>query len=253
MGTHEIFRLASHLKPKIVHYISTLSVFPMEDELPLLPIEESDQLDFDKLLITGYAQSKWVSEKMALLARSRGLCVNIYRLGRITGHSQTGAWNTEDLVCRMIKGCIQLGMAPMIATKIDLTPVDYTCDALINISMQKEGLGKTYHLIHPNPISFNKLIDYLNFCGYPIEQVSYAKWSKALLVTAQKGTANALHPLLDLFSPSNEKNITENHSPLFLAENTEKMLSGSKIHCATAEELLPVYINYLKKIGYLPN
>lgn len=46
------------------------------------------------------------------LARDRGLPISIYRLGRISGHSQTGMFNVNDFLYRLIIGCIQLGSTP---------------------------------------------------------------------------------------------------------------------------------------------
>jgi len=43
-----------------------------------------DALDHSEGLYDGYAQSKWVAEKLMMTARSRGIPVCIYRLG-ITG------------------------------------------------------------------------------------------------------------------------------------------------------------------------
>jgi len=74
-------------------------------------IPEQDALDHSEGLYDGYAQSKWVAEKLMMTARSRGIPVCIYRLGMITGHSQTGVSQTDDMMCRMIKGFIELGCA----------------------------------------------------------------------------------------------------------------------------------------------
>jgi len=56
---------------------------------------ESDPVDHSEGIYLGYSQSKWVSERLVAIARDRGLPVCIYRPPLVSGHSQTGLWNTE--------------------------------------------------------------------------------------------------------------------------------------------------------------
>jgi len=49
---------------------------------------------------------------MMIIAREeRNIPVSIYRPGYITGDTVNGLWNTDDYLCRFIKGCIQLVIA----------------------------------------------------------------------------------------------------------------------------------------------
>jgi len=65
LGTQEIIRMACRGRRKVLHHISTISVFP-----PLLDADEVGPVTEDALferwqnLSTGYAQSKWVAEKL---------------------------------------------------------------------------------------------------------------------------------------------------------------------------------------------
>jgi len=165
LGTQEILRLASQIKVTPVHYISTLDVFQSPAYSEMKVILESDALAHCEGLSDGYAQSKWVAEKLVMTARDRGIPVCIYRLGTITGHSQTGVSQTNDLICRMIKGFIQLGSAPDLALMMTLTPVDYVSRALIHLSRQKTSLGKAFHLLNPHPLHMSKLVSDINALG----------------------------------------------------------------------------------------
>ena len=140
IGTQEVLRLASLIKVKPVHFVSTLSVFPAQSDSEVQVFREKDYLEHGEILESGYAQSKWVAEKLVAIALSRGLPVSIHRLGRITGNSKTGVWNTNDFMCRMIKCCIQLGSVPKIDGLVDMTPVDYVSQAIVYLSQQKESL-----------------------------------------------------------------------------------------------------------------
>ncbi|MBE9169348.1 thioester reductase domain-containing protein [Pleurocapsales cyanobacterium LEGE 06147] len=128
LGTQEILRLASRVKLKPVHFISTTSfIYPVKEGIenreraiekilnensnPRI-IREGDSIDDALMPTDGYAQSKWVAEKLVTIARARGLPISIYRPGRISGHSKIGACNSNDHTYRIIKGCIQLGSIP---------------------------------------------------------------------------------------------------------------------------------------------
>lgn len=100
-GTVEVFRLAAAVKLKPVHYVSTTSVFDNSHY-------SSGLLDEDEVIAHypesgGYGQSKWVSERVAELARERGIPISIYRPGYISGDETNGIWTTDDFLCRVIK------------------------------------------------------------------------------------------------------------------------------------------------------
>lgn len=133
-----------------------------------------------KSITGGYAQSKWVAEKLVTIARSRGLPVSIYRPGRIAGHSQTGASNKNDLMCKMIEISFQLGSVPDVDTIVNLTPVDYVSKAIVHLSRQQESLGKAFHLLNPKPLNWADLVNWLRSSGYTFKFSSYAEWRTAL-------------------------------------------------------------------------
>ena len=121
LGTQEVLRFASQGKLKSVHYISTVAVFESPDYAQRT-ISEANIATQSKGLYLGYSQSKWVAEQLLLQARDRGIPVTIYRPPLISGDSQTGAWFTGDFSCRLIKGCIQMGMFPDLDYWFDMSP-----------------------------------------------------------------------------------------------------------------------------------
>ncbi len=141
LGTQEVLRLACQDKVKPLHFVSTLSVFAQDYLAQVKVVGEQDDLNLSASVAGGYAQSKWVAEKLVSIARSRGLPVCIYRPGRITGHSQTGISNTDNLMCKLIKISLQLRQVPDMDLLVDLTPVDYVGEAIVYLSRQKGSLG----------------------------------------------------------------------------------------------------------------
>jgi len=256
LGTQEILRLASQTKVTPVHFISTLDVFQSSHYVGMNVIQEQDSLEHSEGLKDGYAQSKWVAEKLVMIARSRGIPVCIYRLGMITGHSQTGVSNTSDLICRMVKGFIQLGSAPDLDLMINMTPVDYVSKAIVYLSRQKESLGKAFHLVNSHSLHLSKLVNEIHSFGYPIQQIAYDKWQAKLLNADSQ--ENALSPLVSMFT----KRTAENQmtylemSSLGLqcsdCQNAVTGLAGTPIVCPPVDaKLLSTYLSYFTRSSFL--
>lgn len=110
-GTQELLKLATQIKVKPFHFISTLDVFQTSRAFGTNLITEQDELNpSEAIRFDGYTKSKWVSEKMVTTAQLRGLPVSIYRPAMITGHSKTGVANVNDLMNRLIKDLFNLDM-----------------------------------------------------------------------------------------------------------------------------------------------
>src|SRR3954468_18975941 len=182
-GTQEILRLAVRRRVKPVHVVSSLSVFPLVGNPGGTVIGERDGLDHRGVLYGGYTQSKWVAEKLVTIARSRGLPVAVYRPGLITGHSRTGAWNTDDFMSRLIKSWVELGSAPDLDGALDMTPVDYVRRALVPLSLSDyvsrplrplpppdQSLGSDFHLVTPRPVHLREMVAWIRSGGYPLER-----------------------------------------------------------------------------------
>ncbi len=255
LGTQEVLRLASQIKVKPVHFISTISiVYPNNPDVEV--VREQDSLDEAKMPSDGYAQSKWVAEKLVTIARERGLPVCIYRPGRISGHSQTGVCNPGDHTYRMIKGCIQLGSMPNLNIKLNLSPVDYVSKGIVYLSKQKESLGKAFHLLNPQPLPLSEMVNYICSLGYPIEQVPYEEW-RSQLINTEVSPENALYPLISIFSEEasdSDSNTKSKDSPVqqFDCQNTLTELAKTSIVCPPVNaELFSTYFSYLIQTGFL--
>ena len=253
LGTQEVLRLASTIKVKPVHFISTTSVFSAGDRTGGKIVREQDSLDVRLAPTPGYAQSKWVAEKLVTLARERGIPVAIYRLGRVSGHSQTGVFNANDLLYKFIIGCLQLGSMPEWEMNLDIIPVDYVSKAIARLSSDPESLGQAFHLIQPNPVSSSTLFEKIRSLGYPIQQVSYDQWYAELMDISQKQTNQVLSSLVPFFPADNSSERAQEAAVLTLdCQNTLALLANTSIVCpAIDDRLLSIYFSYLLQSSYL--
>jgi thioester reductase-like protein len=253
VGTQEVLRLASQNKAKALHYISTIAVFPVLANAKRKVIGEQDSLDHGGVLYGGYSQSKWVAEKLVTIARSRGIPVCIYRPALITGHSQTGVWNTDDVLCRAIKSSIELGAAPDAEARLNMIPVDYVSKAVVHLSKQGNARGRVFHLTHSRPVSWMELVASIRSFGYLIQPIPYDKW-RAQLVQFGRLKESAAYFLLPLFSlnlsqvgPRIVRDI-----PDFDYQNTLDGLAGTSIACPPIDsQILEAYFSYFVRCGFL--
>lgn len=249
LGTEEILRLACTKKLKSVHFISTISVFNLDSIENVTTILEKDNLEQYQLPLGGYSQSKWVAEKLVSIAGDRGLPVKIYRLGPVSGSSQTGVFNPNDFLYRLILGYVHSGSAPEGEMLLDILPVDYVSGAIAYLSRQPSCWGKAFHLIHPQPVSSNLLFDRLHVAGYKIKRVPYSQWYAHLIDIAKNNQKHILYPLVSLFS-ANNTNVAKNKSfkLKFDCYNTLVELANSSIICPPIDQnLIDIYLNYLIK------
>jgi amino acid adenylation domain-containing protein/thioester reductase-like protein len=255
-GTREVLRLAVYTKTIPVHYISTLDVFQSSEYQDKTVILETDDLLSGEGYLDGYSQSKWVAEKLVLAARDRGLPCCIYRLGMITGHSQTGAFQPSNMISRMIKGFIQMGYAPKWELKMNLTPVDYVARAIAYLSRQPESYGETFHLLSPYVLLLNDLVADLNLLSYPLTAIPFYQWQAKLL---DMPTENALTPMASLFTKkasNQQKTFIETtalaSSQVFDSRNTQVGLAGTDIICSPINSsVLKAYLSYFRRCGFL--
>jgi len=248
-GTREMLRLAFHRGLKPLHYVSTFTVHATEENRGRV-ILESDPLPACEDLLYGYSQSKWVCEKMIEEARRHGLSVTIYRPGHVTGHSETGVANVDDLLHNIVKACLLIGAAPFRDLELDVTPVDYVARAIVYLAQQPASLGKTYHLTNPKPLQTAALADWIGAGGTNVELISYEQWQERLLVFSEHadkpvdGLKVHSEVLMPRLAAGNERGI---HGR-FDCQQTLAALLPSAIACAPADaRLLTTCYGYLKQ------
>ena len=248
-GTQEVLRFCSTGLMKPLHYVSTYGVWGLPEDLSAT-VAEDDVLDTAGTLLNGYVQTKWVAEKIVWEAAARGLPVNVYRLGRVMGDSETGACPCTSFTSRIIKGCAQLECGPDLNLSVEMTPVDYVSEALVSLvrsSAEKSLFGRAYHLINPQKIKFAKLLELLHANGVKVTTVAAADWWDKLYGSLGV-QENELHTLLDAAAELLEHD-GENVS--YGVSNTLQDLPDSVVCPPLDEKLLETYVRFYRDVGFL--
>jgi amino acid adenylation domain-containing protein/thioester reductase-like protein len=253
-GTLEVLKLATIARTIPVHYISTIDVFHAQRYNGCEPILETDELSSAEGYFEGYAQTKWVAEKLVMAARDRGLPTVIYRLGMITGHSQTGASQLGNIICRMMKGFIQLGNAPELDISMVLAPVDYVVQAIVALSHNSETMGQTFHIVSPHRLTLRQLIANINELGYSVGAISDYDWSQQLL---KMPLDNALTPAIAMFQYDEQYGGTPIKTGTFVAQThqtdgSQHYLESQDISCpALTQKTIQSYLEYFTRQDFL--
>jgi thioester reductase-like protein len=198
-GTREVLRFVSHRRPIRFHHISTIGVLAGRAADEALEVPLTGDLP---ALGTGYQQSKWVSERLVSAAAARGIPAAIYRVGLLSQNGRPGDEAREsDFLPNFLKGCIELGAVPRVKADTVVVPVDYACRAILRLARSLPSPGSVFHVIHPAPITSERLSDTLRASGHPVVLLEPSEWlARVSSLSGGALRASALYPFLEMLS-----------------------------------------------------
>ncbi|WP_283134667.1 non-ribosomal peptide synthetase [Rhizohabitans arisaemae] len=179
-GTLEVLKLAARGRPTPVHVVSTLGVY-LGAAYPGRTVTEADPPDDPDGLDGGYDQSKWVADRLARLARERGLPVSIHRPARISGDSRTGRGNPDDYFSRLLVTFRQVGMVPDLPFQEDLYPIDHISTAIGRLVSDPGVVGGDFHYFNNATVSYAQIAASMSAHGMDVELVPWPKYRAAVL------------------------------------------------------------------------
>ncbi|MCH5199065.1 MAG: iron-containing alcohol dehydrogenase, partial [Oscillospiraceae bacterium] len=123
-----------------------------------------------------YIHSKYRAEEEVLLARTRGLKANIYRIGNLTWRTYDGKFqrnSSDNGFLHRIRAILKLGVyhENMDKYPMDLTAVDECARAYVLLALSG-GLNRIYHMFNHN---FLDVRDMFNLLGMPFRFASTAE------------------------------------------------------------------------------
>lgn len=197
----DLLRLASTVKVKPVHFVSSFSVL-LTKEYAGVPVGESDPLYPGE---GGYREGKRAGELLIAEVRRRGLPVSIYRPPFIGWHSRSGYYNDRDFLIKLIRGCLMLGSAPDLDVMFYIAPVDFVSSSIVGLAMKNEEYRNYNILSSPSGIAWTDLVEIIRQVGGNLQIEPFASWRERL---DQAGPDNPLH----IFFPLMGENIQEKGS-----------------------------------------
>ncbi|RFU33647.1 hypothetical protein B7463_g2658, partial [Scytalidium lignicola] len=124
-------------------------------------------------LSTGYAQSKYIIERLTQKASSvLNIPVTILRVGQLCGSTATGQWNSDEMWPILFASSVHPAINALPALKmkiVDWVPVNAAARVISDVVFQQAeevDLGKDIYNVHnianPNPLPWSDLLDILN-------------------------------------------------------------------------------------------
>lgn len=177
VGTQHVARFCLMRKIKRLHYVSTAYVAGKRRGI----VFESE-LEQNQEFNNNYERSKFDAEReLRALNRQYQIPCTVYRPSIIIGDTFTGFTKNFDniyvfgkclrrlkeLATRNIqrKGADTISSSHPVSMEIpgdkygtiNLVPVDYVASAIIAISMRRESVNKTFHIVNPSPPTLGEL------------------------------------------------------------------------------------------------
>jgi thioester reductase-like protein len=194
-------------------------------------------------LLSGYCLSKWAGEWLLWKAASKGVPVDIFRLGQITGHSEIGTANYEkNNMTLFIFGCLQMGVAPNATDNHDMTPVDYVAECVVGLMSKGYKHPNGWNIVNPIQLSYGDFFRIIAEIKTFLRVIPVIEWNEKL---AQITEDNVLYPLKEFHSGGHEM-------PFVTIEvkDTQDALKNLGIYPPKPYiDLLKIYFKYWKSVG----
>ncbi|UQA60616.1 thioester reductase domain-containing protein [Polyangium aurulentum] len=172
--------LAMHLRPKDLHYMSTLAVSGINTSAEPVSFSE-DTLDVGQEFQNHYESTKYLAERLVKSFEAAGGRGFIYRSGNVSGHSQTGRFQRnarENRLVQFLAACAKLGKVPLrLEDTIALSPIDQVAAGIVAISLDPHTQGGVFHVDSPYEVALEKVFDALRETGIEFEQSEHASFS----------------------------------------------------------------------------
>ncbi|KAG2036041.1 L-aminoadipate-semialdehyde dehydrogenase [Suillus americanus] len=175
----------------------------------------------------GYAQSKWITEKLCQVASQQTpIRAGVLRIGQMVGDSRNGVWNETEAISLIIKCADTIGIVPNLEESVSWLPVDYAAKVildLVNIPLQQLPLGEcpVWNVIHPKLVPWTSILSSLQDSGLKFKALPRHEWMKALRASPVDEVNNPSRKLLTFFENKYGQEEPTTRYPLLTVE-TEK-------------------------------
>ncbi|KAK0470220.1 L-aminoadipate-semialdehyde dehydrogenase [Desarmillaria tabescens] len=201
---------------------------------------------------TGYAQSKWVVEKLCEHAAEKsGVPVSVLRIGQMVGDSVHGVWNETEAWPLMFRSANTVGAIPEVDENPSWLPVDFAGKSITEVVLNatKPAMA-VYHIVNPNMSAHWKdILDGLEASGVNFERVDKNEWVERLAKSDEDGKKNPTIKLLPFFrmryGPSHRKPM------VFLTEETTKIAPSLKQAPTVDGELVAKWVAHWRTTGFI--
>ncbi|WP_187345131.1 SDR family oxidoreductase [Cystobacter ferrugineus] len=204
-----------------------------------------DELDCGQTFRNVYEETKFHAEQRLQRAAS-SLPITIFRPSTVVGDSRTGEIDRFEgpyylgilLVTSPLVAPMPLpgnGVAPL-----NVVPVDYVVRAVWALAHDPRAVGRTFHLVDPNPMSARRVYE-------RIAEQSNKKLPRFNLSARAADVMMRLPVLEKLARPQRTALSYVNHLAIYNSHNTLELLDGTGIRCPPLSTYLDQLVSYVRE------
>ncbi|AKU89784.1 SDR family oxidoreductase [Vulgatibacter incomptus] len=232
VGTRNVLELAAD-SPNLVRFghVSTVQVAGDRQGV----VDEAE-LEEGQRFRNAYEETKFRAEVIVRKAMS-DLPITVFRPSTIIGDSRTGE---VDRLGGPYSLALQLVTSPLRVPvplpgdgsfPLNVVPSDFVADAMLELARKPEAVGKTFHLVDPNPMSARKVY----------ERIAEMAGRKPLRLGLSAKASAALFrlPVIERIVGGGRTNLDHlNQIVIFNCRNTLELLDGTGIRCPPLDAYL---------------
>ena len=195
-----------------IFFVSSISSVSNYIARERAPVPEETIKDFTVPQPMGYAESKYIAERLLdIAATDCHVPVSICRVGQIAGpiRGSEGAWNKREWLPSLVLSSRHLGMIPSSLSgleTVDWIPIDIVSDVITELALRPSAAlgsgGETYHAVNPSTTTWAALLPHvLAALGPTVHAIPFSEWVKRLRASAETATSKgdlAINPAIKL-------------------------------------------------------
>ncbi len=204
-----------------------------------------DELDAGQTFRNAYEETKFHAEQLMRKA-AKTLPVTIYRPSSVVGDSKTGEIDKFEgpyylgilLVTSPVTVPLPLpgdGVAPL-----NVVPVDFVVEAVWAISRDPRALGRTVHLVDPNPMSARRVYEL-------VAEKTERKLPKFHLSARATDMVLRLPLVEKLARPQRAAISYVNHLAIYNSDTALELLDGTGVRCPPLKTYLDKLVEFVRE------
>jgi nucleoside-diphosphate-sugar epimerase len=204
-----------------------------------------DELEAGQGFRNAYEETKFLAERLVQRAASE-LPVTVYRPSTVVGDSRTGEIDRFEgpyylgILLVMSPLAVPLPLPGNGVAPLNVVPVDFVVEAVWAISRDPRGVGRTFHLVDPNPMSARRVYEL-------IAEKANKRLPKFTLSAKAADVMLRLPWLEKLARPQRAAIGYVNHLAIFNCHNTLELLDGTGIRCPPLSSYLDTLVDYVRE------
>ncbi len=252
-ATANLLAFAAEGLPKHMHHISTLGVATgvVEGE-PHVCFTEYD-LEKGQRFENYYARTKYEAERLVLAARERGIVTNIYRLGNIVFHSETGRFQqniADNAFYTTMKSFFELGIAPGEHSDFDFTYVDQASKAILLLADSRALRNESFHIANPHEANIGAVLQENPF-GQTIDLLSFDKFVDYLGKQYDDEQSKRVIEQIMLHYGWMEETVSTTFFTIFSSKTTQILSKFGFSWSSLDREMIHKMFNHCRKEGFI--